>query len=114
LGGPLGDFFKGHTRAELVQGSLDRRILLFPVATPSALQGHPQLEARGYFKEIEHPELGETVQYPGAFIKSGDGRDIAGVYRRPPLIGEHNVQVYQEEMGLSSSELETLKRSGVI
>jgi crotonobetainyl-CoA:carnitine CoA-transferase CaiB-like acyl-CoA transferase len=114
LGGPLGDFFKGHTRAELVQGSLDRRILLFPVATPSALQGHPQLEARGYFKEIEHPELSETVQYPGAFIKSGDGRDIAGVYRRPPLIGEHNVQVYQEEMGLSSSELETLKRSGVI
>ena len=114
LGGPLGDFFKGHTRAELVQGSLDRRILLFPVATPSALQGHPQLEARGYFKEIEHPELGETVQYPGAFIKSGDGRDIAGVYRRPPLIGEHNVQVYQEEMGLSSSELETLKRRGVI
>ena len=114
LGGPLGDFFKGHTRAELVQGSLDRRILLFPVATPSALQGHPQLEARGYFKEIEHPELGETIQYPGAFIKSGDGRDIAGVYRRPPLIGEHNVQVYQEEMGLSSSELETLKRSGVI
>jgi len=114
LGGPLGEFFTGHTRAELVQGSLDRRILLFPVATPAALQGHPQLEARGYFKEIEHPELGETVQYPGAFIKSGDGRDIAGIYRRPPLIGEHNVQIYQEEMGLSSSELETLKRSGVI
>ena len=114
LGGPLGEFFTGHTRAELVQGSLDRRILLFPVATPAALQGHTQLEARGYFKEIEHPELGETVQYPGAFIKSGDGRDIAGIYRRPPLIGEHNVQIYQEEMGLSSSELETLKRSGVI
>ena len=114
LSGPLGEFFTGHTRAELVQGSLDRRILLFPVATPAALQGHPQLEARGYFKEIEHPELGETVQYPGAFIKSGDGRDIAGIYRRPPLIGEHNVQIYQEEMGLSSSELETLKRSGVI
>jgi len=114
LGGPLGEFFTGHTRAELVQGSLDRRILLFPVATPAALQGHPQLEARGYFKEIEHPELGETVQYPGDFIKSGDGRDIAGIYRRPPLIGEHNVQIYQEEMGLSSSELETLKRSGVI
>ena len=114
LGGPLGEFFTGHTRAELVQGSLDRRILLFPVATPAALQGHPQLEARGYFKEIEHPELGETVQYPGAFIKSGDGRDIAGIYRRPPLIGDHNVQIYQEEMGLSSSELETLKRSGVI
>jgi len=114
LGEPLGDFFKGHTRAELVQGSLDRRILLFPVATPSALQDHPQLEARGYFKELEHPELGATVQYPGAFVKSGDGEDIAGIYRRPPLIGEHNTVIFQGELGITGSELESLKRSGVI
>ena len=114
LGEPLGDFFKGHTRAELVQGSLDRRILLFPVATPSALQDHSQLEARGYFKELEHPELGATVQYPGAFVKSGDGEDIAGIYRRPPLIGEHNTVIFQGELGITRSELESLKRSGVI
>ncbi|HIN35483.1 MAG TPA: hypothetical protein EYM75_07030, partial [Dehalococcoidia bacterium] len=114
LGEPLGDFFKGHTRAELVQGSLDRRILLFPVATPSALQGHPQLEARGYFKDLDHPELGVAVQYPGAFIKSGDGGDIAGLYRRPPLIGEHNLEIYQKELSLSGAEIESLKRSGVI
>ena len=114
LGGPLGDFFKGHTRAELVQGSLDRRILLFPVATPSALQDHSQLEARGYFKKLEHPELGATVQYPGAFVKSGDGEDIAGIYRRPPLIGEHNTVIFQGELGITVSELESLKRSGVI
>ena len=114
LGGPLGDFFKSHTRAELVQGSLDRRILLFPVATPSALQDHSQLEARGFFKEMDHPELGATVRYPGAFIKSGDGRDIAGLYRRPPLIGEHNVEIYQGELGLSGPEIESLKRNGVI
>ena len=114
LGEPLGDFFKGHTRAELVQGSLDRRILLFPVATPSALQDHPQLEARGYFKELEHPELSATVQYPGAFVKSGDGEDIAGIYRRPPLIGEHNTVIFQGELGITGSELESLKRSGVI
>lgn len=114
LGEPLGGFFKGHTRAELVQGSLDRRILLFPVATPSALQDHSQLEARGYFKDLEHPELGATVQYPGAFVKSGDGEDIAGIYRRPPLIGEHNTVIFQGELGITGSELESLKRSGVI
>ena len=44
--GPIGEFFESHTRAELVQGSLDRRILLFPVATPAALDDHPQLIAR--------------------------------------------------------------------
>ncbi|HCL24944.1 MAG TPA: hypothetical protein DHW65_01180 [Dehalococcoidia bacterium] len=114
LSGPVGDFFKGRTRAELVQGSLDRRILLFPVATPAALQDHPQLESRGYFREIEHPELGIKVQYPGAFIKSGDGKEISGIYRRPPLIGEHNLEIYRDELGLSGTEIEALKRSGVI
>ena len=112
--GPVGDFFKGRTRAELVQGSLDRRILLFPVATPAALDDHPQLEARGYFSEIEHPELGVSVRYPGAFVKSGDGGAIAGIYRRPPTIGEHNVEIYQNELGLSSLELQSLKRNSVI
>ena len=112
--GPIGEFFESHTRAELVQGSLDRRILLFPVATPAALDDHPQLEARGYFHEIEHPELGVSVRYPGPFVKSGDGKDIAGIYRRPPLIGEHNVEIYQEELGLSNAELQSLKRNGAI
>ena len=111
---PVGDFFKGRTRAELVQGSLDRRILLFPVATPAALDDHPQLEARGYFSDIEHPELGVSVKYPGAFVKSGDGGDIAGIYRRPPTVGEHNVEIYQSELGLSSLELQSLKRNSVI
>ena len=102
------------TRAELVQGSLDRRILLFPVATPAGLDDHPQLEARGYFSDIEHPELGVSVKYPGAFVKSGDGGDIAGNYRRPPTVGEHNVEIYLSELGLSSLELQSLKRNSVI
>ena len=114
LGGQLGDRFKVHSRAELVQGSLDQRILLVPVATPAALQDHPQLEARGYFKELDHPELGVAVQYPGAFIKSGDGADIAGLYRLPPLIGEHNLEIYRDELGPSVAEIESLKRGGVI
>ena len=59
-------------------------------------------------------ELGTTVQYPGAFIKSGDGKEISGIYRRPPLIGEHNLEIYRDELGLSGTEIEALKRSGVI
>ena len=58
--------------------------------------------------------MGATVRYPGAFIKSGGGGDIAGLYRRPPLIGEHNLEIYQGELGLSGPEIESLKRTGVI
>ena len=110
---PLERFFASHTRAELTQGSLDRRVLLFPVATPGDLLDHPQLKARDYFKELDHPELGESVAYPGVFVKdqAGDGVQLR---RRPPLIGEHNGEIYQGEMGLSPSQLAALKEGKVI
>ncbi len=110
---PLERFFASHTRAELTQGSLERRVLLFPVATPGDLLDHPQLKARDYFKELDHPELGESVAYPGVFVKdqAGDGVQLR---RRPPLIGEHNGEIYQGEMGLSPSQLAALKEGKVI
>ncbi len=112
--GPMAEFFLRHTREELTRESVSRRILLFPVATPSDLRQHPQLEARGYFIALEHPELGTAIDYPGAFIKNGDGSAVAGLRRRAPLVGEHNVEVYRGELGLSATEIEALRRGGVI
>ena len=112
--GPMAEFFLRHTREELTRESLSRRILLFPVATPSDLLRHPQLEARGYFTPLEHPELGTTINYPGAFIKNGDGSASAGLRRRAPLVGEHNLEVYGDELGMTASEIELLRRGGAI
>ncbi len=114
---PLIRFFATHTRAELVAGSVEKRILLFPVSTQEDILAHPQLEARGYFKELEHPELGITATYPGLFIKDRD-RDTEsqrmGIRRRPPLIGEHNREIYQGELAMSDGELSELSAGGVI
>ena len=62
---------------------MERRILLFPVATPKDILAHPQLEARGYFKELPHPELNDTVAYPGAFIRDHECGRVG--LRRGPL-----------------------------
>ena len=112
--GPMAEFFLRHTREELTRESVSRRILLFPVATPADLRQHPQLKARGYFTSLEHPELGTSIDYPGAFIKGGDGSTIAGIRRRAPLVGEHNVEIYCGELGMSSEELDSLRRAGAI
>ena len=112
--GPMEEFFTRYTREELTRESLARRILLFPVATPSELARHPQLEARGYFVDVQHPELGVSVPYPGAFVKLGDGGDVVEFRRRPPLVGEHNLEVYQGELGLSLKEIDALRRAGAI
>ena len=110
---PLERFFVAHTRAELTAGSLERRILMFPVATPSDIMSHPQLEARDYFQELPHPELDAPVTYEGAFVKT-NGAQRVGIRRRAPLIGEHNREIYVDELGLSHNDLATLRRGGAV
>ena len=70
------------------------------------------LKERGFFTEVEHPELDRTFTYPGpAAIYNGSPWAIS---RRAPLIGEHNVQIFCEELGLSKGELTVLAEGGVI
>jgi len=110
---PLQRFFEAHTKEELTNGSVERRILLFPVATSRDLLEHPQLEARSYYQQLEHPELDTTVNHPGAFVSAMGAAQI-GLRRRPPLIGEHNYEIYVEELGLSREELSVLTQGGII
>ena len=110
---PLERFFSAHTKVELTEGSVKRRIFLFPVATQGDLLAHPQLKARDYFRQLYHPELDASVAYPGPFVRAGDGSHVR-LRRRPPLIGEHNREIYQDELGLSVDDLTGLKEGGVI
>ena len=110
---PLVRFFGTHTRQELVEASVERRILLFPVATQQDLLDHPHLKARDYVQQLHHPELDTTVNYPGLFVKDRHGERMS-LRRRPPLIGEHNREIYQDELGLTLEQVTTLKESGAI
>ena len=110
---PLERFFATHTREELTKASVERRIVMFPVATQGDILRHPQLEARHYFQEVSHPELDDTVRYPGLFVKDIEGERV-GLRRRPPLIGEHNQEVFQGELGLTVEDLAALKAQGAV
>jgi benzylsuccinate CoA-transferase BbsE subunit len=108
----LARFFLKHTKAELAEEAQGRRIVLFPVHTARDLLEHPQLSARDFFRPLEHPELGETLCYPGApYRLSGTPWQLR---RRAPLIGEHNEAVYGGELGLSRAELAVLMAAGAI
>jgi len=70
----------------------------------------PQLRARGFLKEIDHPVAG-CLTYPGPPFRPGAMRWSAG---RAPLLGEHNQEIYCGELGLRREELAILRASGVI
>jgi crotonobetainyl-CoA:carnitine CoA-transferase CaiB-like acyl-CoA transferase len=70
----------------------------------------PQLRARGFFQEIDHPAAGRQT-YPGPPFRP---ETMPWQAARAPLLGEHNDQVYCGELELSREELVILRASGVI
>lgn len=105
-------FFRKHTKAELVELAFKNRFQLAPCNNAADVLQYPQLLARDYWKEVAHPELGASFKYPGSAVMTTAG-DF-GVRRRAPLIGEHNGEIYEKELGLSAREISALKERRVI
>ena len=102
-----------HTKAEIYEGAVERRAMLVPASSPKDLVESPQLAALGYFVDVEHPELGASLKYPGAptyYISDAPWR-ISG---RAPLIGEHNSEIYKNELGFSQEQLVKMQQGGTI
>jgi len=105
-------FVEQHTKAELLQLSIDRGFLITPVSTIHDVVESPQLSAREYFQQMEHPELGRKFLYPGPFVRFSE--TPIRYRRRPPRIGEHNREIYSGELGMGESTLCELARTGVV
>jgi len=104
-------FFLAHTKEELYNEALRLNIMVYPVSTPRDIAENKQLEAREYWLQVEHPELNESITYPGVAVKAS--LTPMRVRRGAPLIGEHNPEVYQE-LGLSQDDLAILRQMRVI
>jgi crotonobetainyl-CoA:carnitine CoA-transferase CaiB-like acyl-CoA transferase len=108
----IGQFFLGHTKAELLELAVKNRFQLGPCNTAADVLRHPQLAARGFWKEVAHPGLEDKLKYPGGAVMSSQG--YVGVHRRAPLIGEHNDEIYRQLLGMSEGEVRTLKERRVV
>ena len=106
-------FFLAHTKAELYEEALKRKIMLYPVSSVKDLLESPQLNARGFWEEVEHPieDVGGSLIYPGAFAQLSE--TPWKIRCCAPLIGEHNQEIYSE-LGLSGDELLSLKQAGIL
>ena len=110
--GEIGEFIRNHTKQELYEGALQRRIMLYPVSEVKDLLEDRQLKDREFWVEVKYPELNTSITHPGAFFRSNEVTAFAT--RRAPSIGEHNEEIYVGELGLSKDDLEILKQNAVI
>lgn len=109
---PICKFFQSHTKEELLKEGAKRQVSVVPVCSPSEVVNSTQLKARDFWIDVEHPELGEKIKYPGWAIKFS--KTPCQLRYRPPLIGEHNMEIYHNELGLSTDEIVMLAQSKVI
>jgi crotonobetainyl-CoA:carnitine CoA-transferase CaiB-like acyl-CoA transferase len=108
----IGKLFSIFTKEQLYDEALKRGIMLCPVNTGKDIINDAQLRDRKFWVDINHPELSANIEYPGAFAKLSE--TPLNIRSRAPLIGEHNSEIYQDELGLTDSELKDLMSAGVI
>ncbi|WP_329250249.1 formyl-CoA transferase [Streptomyces canus] len=81
-----------------------------PILSPKEIIEDESLAANDMIVEVEHPERG-TFTTVGNPLKLSDSPTTITT---PPLLGQHNEDIYIGELGLSRDELPQLKEQGVI
>ena len=89
----------------------DNGVPCAPVNSIDEVFADPQLLHRGMLVEMNHPEIGDIKQI-GAPIKFSETPCI--VDSPPPLLGEHSDEVLMELCGYSATEIEELRKNGVV
>ena len=107
----LVDAIKDRTKLELFTRASEMRMLFGMVQDARDLAQCPQLEARGFYREVEHPVIGRIRVPAVLFNMSATPYEL----RRPaPLLGQHNEEVYCGELGYSRDDLVRLRQLDII
>jgi len=103
---------KDRNAAELAQALQARGVASSVVETSREVMEDRQLNARGYWRGIDHPEMGRiTVNLPPFFAtEEGRKRDPAP----PPLLGQHTCEIATSLLGLTEAECTRLINEQVL
>ena len=104
-------FLMVYSKEDLLVGAQSRGVTLMPVNTAKDVVEDIGLRARDYFVELDHPQLGAKLEYPGAPYRLA--KTPWSLRSRAPAIGEHNGEVYRD-LGLTSDRLSELKAANII
>jgi crotonobetainyl-CoA:carnitine CoA-transferase CaiB-like acyl-CoA transferase len=102
---------KEHTAEEVMVLLQKEGVAAGVVQDASDLTKDPQLRARDFFIELNHPELGKTTSDATPIKLS----EAPARYRRTaPMPGQDNDYVYTQLLGMSEDELAELRQQGII
>lgn len=101
-----------HDALELAQRLQQRGVAAAPVQdAQDVLLRDPQLQARGHWVYLDHPEMGRTVYNALPFRFS---RTACAPHRPAPLLGQHTDEVLKEKLALADDEIAALRQQGAL
>jgi crotonobetainyl-CoA:carnitine CoA-transferase CaiB-like acyl-CoA transferase len=108
----LGRFVKSQPAEDVYREGQARRLPWAAVRSPEENLGDPHWRERGFFVEVDQPQVAASITFPGAPYQFS--RTKWRISSRAPLLGEHNIAVYEGELGMSREEIRILFDQGVI
>lgn len=107
----VAEWTRNHTHYQVMEMLQGVGIAAGPSCSVTDLFHDPHLRERGFFVEINHPEMGKAplIRTPWNI----DGK-AAGKYEPAPLIGEHNDYIFGTLLGMSQEEIDRLAEEKVI
>ncbi len=100
-----------HGKMEIMEKCQEAGCPITAVFTIGEAVEHPHLAARDFFVDMQHPELGQLKNIGAPFkLPACPGGPIEAA----PLLGQHNIEVYTEVLGLTEDEVTQLKADATI
>jgi crotonobetainyl-CoA:carnitine CoA-transferase CaiB-like acyl-CoA transferase len=106
----------GHSRADVFERAQAARVACFPVSGARDLLENEQLRARAFFDRWNDGSS-EALSMPGLpfALRTSTGATLTRARQvRAPALGQANRAVFEERLGLTRGELETLRQHGVV
>ena len=111
LDGIILDAIKDQNKWDLFPKAAEARMLFGLVQTPSELAECPQLGARDFYREIEHPVIGK-IKVPAVLFNLS--LTPYSLRLTAPTLGQHNQEIYVDGLGYTQQELSHLRQLNVI
>ena len=110
LGEILDRIFAVKQKQDIFYAAHEKRFIYGVIDSPAETLDNPQIQARGYYVPVEHPDLGE-ITFPGApFLMSGSPWEVNST---APALGQHNGDVLGK-LGYDATQQAYLTASEVI
>jgi len=111
VGEYIWEWAKMHTQEEIFRKGQALSIPVAPLQSAKNVVESEQFNATGFFAHIDHPSLG-SIKFPTAPYRFS--KSPWQLRRAAPSLGEHNMTIFCERLGIDKIELNQLKKSGII